>query len=74
MTTMSGTRIGGLKALQTNKTKYGLDFYQSIGRKGGKRGTGHKFAHGRVDPGVVGRIGGSRTKDQYRTYYGNGLL
>ena len=33
---MSGTRYGGLKAAETNKQKYGREFYQNIGRKGGK--------------------------------------
>ena len=33
---MSGSRSGGLKASETNKKKYGKDFYKNIGRKGGK--------------------------------------
>lgn len=33
---MSGTRAGGAKAAQTNKAKYGDDFYKSIGSTGGK--------------------------------------
>ena len=33
---MSGSRLGGLKAAETNKQKYGREFYQNIGRKGGK--------------------------------------
>ena len=33
---MSGTRSGGIKASETNKKKYGSDFYREIGRKGGK--------------------------------------
>lgn len=33
---MSGTRSGGIKASETNKKKYGKDFYANIGRKGGK--------------------------------------
>lgn len=36
---MSGTAIGGKKAAQTNKTKYGADFYARIGAVGGKKGT-----------------------------------
>lgn len=30
-----GTRAGGLKAAETNRKKYGKDFYHTIGRKGG---------------------------------------
>lgn len=39
---MSGTHAGGLKTAITNKTKYGEDFYISIGRKGGLNGHGNK--------------------------------
>ena len=43
---MSGTIIGGKRAAETNKAKYGSDFYATIGRKGGKNGTGGGFAYG----------------------------
>lgn len=36
---MSGTKIGGRKAAATNKTKYGADWYQKIGTKGGSAPT-----------------------------------
>lgn len=41
---MAGTKAGGFKAAQTNKNKYGTDFYASIGAKGGKRGKTGGFA------------------------------
>ncbi len=41
---MAGTHAGGAKAAETNKTKYGSDFYASIGAKGGKRGKTGGFA------------------------------
>ena len=41
---MAGTKQGGMRAAQTNKTKYGTDFYASIGAKGGKRGKTGGFA------------------------------
>lgn len=41
---MAGTKMGGEKAAATNKTKYGTDFYASIGAKGGKRGKTGGFA------------------------------
>lgn len=33
---MSSTHEGGIKARDTNYKRQGLDFYQRIGRKGGK--------------------------------------
>lgn len=33
---MAGTKLGGIKAAETNKKKYGSEFYANIGRKGGK--------------------------------------
>ena len=41
---MAGTKTGGVKAANTNKTKYGADFYAMIGAKGGKRGKTGGFA------------------------------
>lgn len=59
---MSATREGGLKARDTNKAKYGEDYYKVIGAIGGKLGKGHAFAHGRVDPSKAGAIGGRISK------------
>lgn len=43
---MAGTKAGGQAAANTNKTKYGADFYAKIGAKGGKLGkTGGFFAN-----------------------------
>lgn len=43
---MSGTRIGGKKAAATNKERYGDDFYEKNGSKGGKKGkTGGFYAN-----------------------------
>ena len=43
---MAGTKAGGKAAAQTNKIKYGSDFYSKIGSKGGKIGrTGGFFAN-----------------------------
>ena len=36
---MAGTITGGMKAKETNKEKYGADYYANIGRIGGKKGT-----------------------------------
>ena len=43
---MAGTVAGGLAAAETNKRKYGKDFYAKIGAKGGRKGrTGGFFAN-----------------------------
>ena len=43
---MAGTTDGGQKAADTNKKKYGSDFYAKIGAMGGKKGkTGGFYAN-----------------------------
>lgn len=42
---MGGTFIGGRRAAQTNKIKYGHDFYARIGSLGGQKGTTGGFAY-----------------------------
>lgn len=43
---MAGTKNGGISAAETNKRKYGADFYAKIGAIGGKNGkTGGFFAN-----------------------------
>lgn len=43
---MAGTKAGGKAAANTNKTKYGADFYARIGAIGGKKGhTGGFYAN-----------------------------
>lgn len=63
---MSQTSTGAKKAAITNKTRHGSDFYQRIGSRGGKNGTGHQFGHGMVSPSEAGRIGGARSKRKKR--------
>lgn len=57
---MAGTKAGGAKAAQTNKTKYGSNFYASIGAKGGKRGKTGGFASDK--PGADGLTGKERAR------------
>jgi general stress protein YciG len=61
---MAGTKMGGQKAAATNKQRYGLGFYESIGRKGGHISRGGGFAMNRELAVEAGRRGGRarRTK------------
>lgn len=53
---MSGTKIGGMRARQTNYLRHGLDFYSNIGRIGGKKGRTGGFASDVVgEDGLTGR-------------------
>ncbi|MDD3481173.1 MAG: KGG domain-containing protein [Patescibacteria group bacterium] len=60
---MSGTKGGGVKAADTNKKRYGKDFYKKIGAKGGKK-TGVKkgFAANPALAREAGKKGGKRSK------------
>lgn len=55
---MAGTKAGGIKAAQTNKTRHGKDFYASIGAKGGKMGHTGGFAANRELARIAGAKGG----------------
>lgn len=62
---MPGTKAGGLKAAQTNKARYGKDFYAKLGRKGGQLGTTGGFGageEGRRRASLAGAKGGSISK------------
>ncbi len=62
---MAGTKAGGKAAADTNKKKYGADFYAKIGAKGGKLGKTGGFYADRELAREAGRRGGKisrRTK------------
>ncbi len=59
---MAGTRAGGRKAAATNKMRYGLSFYEQIGRKGGKISRGGGFAMNRELAVEAGRRGGKASR------------
>lgn len=67
---MPGTKEGAKKAAQTNKQKYGPDFYANIGSKSWtnpKRSRKTGFA---LNPELAieaGRKGGKKTKSEYKT-------
>lgn len=55
---MAGTKAGGQKAAQTNKTRHGADFYARIGEKGGRLGHTGGFAANRELARQAGAKGG----------------
>jgi len=59
---MAGTKAGGAKAAKRNKEKYGEDFYEVIGRQGGKIGTTGGFYANRELAITAGRKGGQISK------------
>jgi len=59
---MAGTAKGGRLAADKNRKKHGSDFYSSIGRMGGRKGTTGGFAageEGRKRASEYGAIGGT---------------
>lgn len=59
---MAGTMAGGRAAAETNKKKYGADFYAKIGAKGGKLGRTGGFAANRELARIAGRKGGKLSR------------
>ena len=55
---MAGTKTGGKAAANTNKAKYGADFYARIGAIGGKKGHTGGFAANRELARIAGAKGG----------------
>lgn len=59
---MPGTKIGGIKASQTNKDRYGDDFYRKIGAQGGLKSKGGGFAANSDLAREAGRKGGLKSR------------
>ncbi|MBR1801631.1 hypothetical protein IJ768_00160 [Candidatus Saccharibacteria bacterium] len=59
---MAGTKAGGIKAAQTNKAKYGKEFYARIGAKGGRLGHTGGFAANPTLARLAGAKGGRLSK------------
>jgi general stress protein YciG len=59
---MAGTKIGGIKAAQTNKERHGADFYVKIGKTGGELSRGGGFAANIELAREAGRKGGKKSK------------
>jgi len=60
---LGGTKKGGLQAAETNRKRYGRDFYKKIGARGGKK-TGVKkgFAANPALAAKAGQRGGRKSK------------
>ena len=60
---MAGTKAGGTKAAETNRKRYGDDFYKKLGSKGGKvTGVAKGFASNLELAREAGRRGGHISK------------
>lgn len=59
---MPGTKEGGKRAAETNKIKYGQDFYSNIGRLGGKKGRTGGFYANRELARTAGAKGGAKSR------------
>jgi uncharacterized protein len=59
---MPGTRLGGRKAASTNKQRYGINFYETIGRLGGRKSRGGGFAKNPELARVAGQRGGKASR------------
>lgn len=59
---MAGTLAGGKKAAETNKAKYGTEYYRSIGRIGGHNGHTGGFAANPELAKIAGARGGRKSR------------
>ena len=59
---MAGTLEGGKKAAETNKKRYGSDFYKRLGALGGKNGHTGGFASNPELARMAGAKGGRISK------------
>lgn len=59
---MAGTKSGGQKAAETNRKRYGTEFYRNIGHKGGKNGHTGGFAANPELARIAGAKGGRISK------------
>ena len=67
---MAGTVAGGKAAAETNRKKYGKDFYAKIGAKGGKNGKTGGFFANRELARTAGAKGGAISRRTKKTVKG----
>jgi hypothetical protein len=74
---VAGTKVGGVKAAATNKTRYGEDFYARIGARGGSYGRTGGFASekrgadgltGKERARIAGAKGGKKSRRTKKGY------
>ena len=65
---MAGTKAGGVAAAQTNKEKYGADFYARIGAAGGRKGRTGGFYANRELAREAGARGGRVSRRTKKTF------
>jgi general stress protein YciG len=64
---MAGTKAGGRAAAETNKKRYGSDFYAKIGAVGGKKGRTGGFYANRDLARIAGAKGGRISRRTKKT-------
>ena len=62
---IAGTLEGGRKAADTNKQRYGDDFFKKIGKAGGTKSRGGGFAANPELAQEAGRKGGKKSRRIY---------
>lgn len=65
---MAGTKLGGQKCAETNKKKYGADYYKRIGKAGGSvnRPESRPFSSDAQLASEAGRLGGLKSRRKKR--------
>jgi general stress protein YciG len=69
---MAGTKEGGQLTRETNLAKYGKDYYQKLGAKGGSTKTSRPkgfAAMSKEKVSAAGKLGGQRSKRGRRSDY-----
>jgi hypothetical protein len=59
---MPGTKTGGKNAADSNKKRYGSDYYARIGAKGGRKGHTGGFYGNRDLARAAGKLGGQKSR------------
>lgn len=59
---MAGNAAGGKLTAETNKRKYGADYYARIGRMGGLKGRTGGFYANRELARIAGALGGKKSR------------